>query len=295
MKMEKNLTEKLTLYQRSVQDSESLVPYDQFCAAYNSANGGDGWPGRKVVAIPMFIYSATVPVVYHLSLALWALANSIYKAVMESPEVKKAFDTVDQDFYKAWGYLTTVFHDCYGQYWVESSNHQQMLNWGEEIQKPIPLPPPPPPPPAPPKRLVRVSSTGDLSGLSRDWNPKPRGELIQTIEAGAISMEELLDKAAEIRNAKRSQAERKPELPTPEKDRMKNMFNVAMIERRKRLVASPSLSSEKKPPHQRGPVRGSVRKNLLEKFGDTKKPVVLGDTVGPGEGSGFDLSGMGGD
>lgn len=122
------MAEKTTVYQQTIQNPDKVPPYTEFCRKYQENKEGDGRIGRKVAAIPMALYSATLPPLYHLVQALWTLAKSIYQAVLQSPKVRKAFNTIDQDFFKAWGYLTTFTSDCYGLYWVESSSHQQTNN-----------------------------------------------------------------------------------------------------------------------------------------------------------------------
>ncbi len=82
-------------------------------------------------AIPNFLFSITLRPAYHIAAALFTLAGSVYKAVIHSEEVKKAFNTVYQDLFEAWSYFTMMVSNRYGQYWIESSQYQKSNEpWG---------------------------------------------------------------------------------------------------------------------------------------------------------------------
>ncbi len=274
------MTSSKTAYQWAAEGvAPGTIPsYQEFSEAYDTNSGADGWFGRKVFAIPNLVISLTIKPAYHIASALFTLVCSVYKAVLHSDEVKKAFNTVDQDLFAAWGYLRMLVNDRCGQYWIGVTDQQKLMNSGGAMPpratsslnrgvghkrsyseshvaimvkqrrdvKPDDLRPPPPPPPPPPlpltTRLVRTSSTSDLKKLKKGWKPAPR----EKIKGFVISQEALQERIKKMRERRGSQVVRGTRPPKEGKLSNEEIIRRALLEKFRSMrvpkeVTSPSL------------------------------------------------------
>lgn len=273
----------LTLYEITLQNQPSgkLPNYEDFSKTYEAENGCEGWFGRKVLAIPNFIISVTLKPIYHIGVAVTTLAGSLYRAVMKSEPVAKAFNTIDQDLFEAWGYFRMFFNDECGRYYTESSKYQKKENQkaseaSEDLEKgkasrSAPPKAPPKPPPAPPMappvapaldpknasmpsaapaRGRGLFSTGKdgtfaLPTLKRR-NSQPDLKSSQSQAWEPFSIDVLKKQIAKIKKEKRSDTVREPGVSTPEGASMRSALESSLFAIRDRVTFSPQKPSPAK-------------------------------------------------
>lgn len=81
------------------------VRYAAFAKEYSSK----GWIKRKIIALPMALWSILVKTIYHL-----------VKAVISSR--KQNCYKVYRDLQAGWGHFISLFNDCYGSYHIQASS-----------------------------------------------------------------------------------------------------------------------------------------------------------------------------
>ena len=94
--------------------------YDSPTASYKEK---EFWLGRKVVALPLALWSAVVKTIYHLVRAVLATLNICSNHRL--PRVQAHVYSVARDLQEAWGWLTTIFSTKYGQYHIQESQFQK--------------------------------------------------------------------------------------------------------------------------------------------------------------------------
>lgn len=103
----------------NLQYSYGNVTHETFKTKYSN----EGRIGRKFTAIPAALWSGLVKSVYHLAKAIFI---GCPKAFSDKGQYRKAqFYNVRRDFQEAWGRLSGIFDDAYGQFHVLESQFQK--------------------------------------------------------------------------------------------------------------------------------------------------------------------------
>ena len=100
---------------KNLQFTYGSVDRQAFDAKYSS----DGWLLRKVIALPLAVWSGTVKTTYHLAQAIFI---GIPKTYWDGGQCLKAQSFhIARDFQESYGWLASIFNDQYGQFHVQES------------------------------------------------------------------------------------------------------------------------------------------------------------------------------
>ena len=91
------------------------INFEKFNAKYSS----NGWVGRKILAIPMALFSGIIKTIYHLAIAiLIGIPRCLFG---NSKYLKSQIFSFVRDLQESLGFIITLFKDNYGLYNIQKS------------------------------------------------------------------------------------------------------------------------------------------------------------------------------